>query len=39
MLQWATVTAASQPTLIIIEKVTDVWVAEKKVMGRGMNLL
>ena len=37
--QWATVTAASQPTSIIIEKVTDVWVAEIKVVGRGMNLL
>ena len=25
--------------MIIIEKITDVWVAEKKDVGRGMNLL
>ena len=37
--QWATVIAASQPTLIFIEKITDVSVAEIKVVGKGVNLL
>ena len=37
--QWATVTTASQLKLIIIEKITDVWVAEIKVVGKGVNLL